>query len=154
MIYLKGDLLSVVKSNNIIVHGCNSRGVMGSGVAKAVREKYPDCFKKYVEDLSYGKKRLGEVSWYQVVPSETIFIGNAITQSDYGRDSSLRYVSYDAIDTCFSDIFHVAKKYGMNVNIPKIGAGLGGGDWSIIEKIIIRNAVKKDFLGELICWEL
>jgi O-acetyl-ADP-ribose deacetylase (regulator of RNase III) len=32
---------------------------------------------------------------------------------------------------------------GKHIGLPKVGAGLAGGDWSIIEKIIIKEL--KDF---------
>ena len=37
-----GDILSV--ANGIIVHQVNAQGVMGSGLAKQIREKYPMAF--------------------------------------------------------------------------------------------------------------
>jgi len=41
MIYRQGDLVMAVEP--IIIHGCNAKGVMGSGVAKAIRAYYPDA---------------------------------------------------------------------------------------------------------------
>lgn len=43
--YKKGNLLDVTKG--IIMHGCNCQGVMGSGVALAVKRKYPLAFDRY-----------------------------------------------------------------------------------------------------------
>lgn len=44
--YRKGNLLDI--TSGVIVHGCNMRGVMGSGVALAIRNKYP--FPKLEQD--------------------------------------------------------------------------------------------------------
>jgi O-acetyl-ADP-ribose deacetylase (regulator of RNase III) len=57
-----------------------------------------------------------------------------MTQEHYGRTGQ-KYVDYDAVQTCFQRLRRIMKE-GDSVAIPKIGAGLGGGDWKIIEKII------------------
>ena len=45
--YKNGDLLNVTEG--IILHGCNGQGVMGAGVAKAIKMKYPEAFTAYKE---------------------------------------------------------------------------------------------------------
>ena len=46
--YRKGDLFQTeIKT---IVHGCNAQGVMGSGVAKIIRDKYPKAYDRYVAE--------------------------------------------------------------------------------------------------------
>ncbi len=40
--YVNGDLFATdIKT---IVHGCNAQGVMGSGVAKSIRENFPKAY--------------------------------------------------------------------------------------------------------------
>jgi len=46
-----GDLFS--NTEGYIVHGCNAQGVMGSGVAKIVKDQYFDAFKRYAECYVY-----------------------------------------------------------------------------------------------------
>ncbi len=60
---------------------------------------------------------------------------NLITQENYGKDKR-RYVSYDAIDVGFKDIFRSLGDSNKCFSIPKIGAGRGGGNWDIISTII------------------
>lgn len=43
--YIKGDLLET--DAPVIVHGCNCQGVMGSGVAKQIKEKYFTVYEIY-----------------------------------------------------------------------------------------------------------
>lgn len=156
MIYKKGNLLDV--NTGIIVHGCNAQGVMGAGVAKLLKEKYPDCFKNYVQDLDFGHG-LGNVSWCWLYCGDShernVCIASCITQEFYGRDPDTRYVSYDAIDDCFYTVFAEASECGWDVHMPKIGAGLGGGDWKIIETII-ETAAAKHGVGsnKIFIWEL
>ena len=74
---------------------------------------------------------LGEI--YPVDFGDKIII-NAITQENYGRDKKIRYVDYNAISKVFKKM---EEQYpGQHIAIPKIGAGLGGGDWHAIEMLI------------------
>lgn len=127
--YVKGDLLTTDIKN--ILHGCNSRGVMGSGVAKLIREKYPAAYTDYkLKYDSYGLD-LGFVVISVQDDGEVIY--NAITQKDYGRDSSKVYVSYWAIAEVFRKIDNL--DIG-EIAMPMIGAGLANGDWNVISAII------------------
>lgn len=126
-----------VKSG-IIVHGCNAQGVMGSGVAKQLRAKYPDIFSSYTKHLEVYKdldvNPLGSVN-YAIIDSGLV-IANAITQEFYGRDGS-KYVSYIAIKECLKSVAEFATARNMSIHIPYlIGAGLGGGDEEKILRII------------------
>ena len=38
-------------TQGVIVHGCNAQGVMGSGVAKQLRAKYPEIYVDYLDGL-------------------------------------------------------------------------------------------------------
>jgi len=127
--YVKGDLFTT--NIKYIIHGCNAQGVMGSGVAKIIRDRYPEAYQEYrrIYDIE-GELDLGDVIWAQ---SNGKWIGNAITQEFFGRETS-RYVSYDAISNA---MWQINKIDGMSeVAMPQIGAGLGGGDWNVIAAII------------------
>lgn len=141
--YRKGNLLDVTEG--IIVHGCNAQGVMGSGVALAIKNKYPEAYIAYLENTKF----LGSCSKEWV--TDDVLLINGITQQYYGKDGK-RYVNYAAICEVFKEAIMQARVYSYSLNFPKIGAGLGGGDWNIIEQLINdcdpHNEVKK------ICWEL
>lgn len=131
--YIKGDLFST--PDRFIVHGCNSQGVMGSGVAKLIREKYPKAYddyrKKYVE--GGNKLDLGILIPSSPQPDKR-FIINAITQGGYGYDGQ-KFASYDAIDMVMKKL-SVVISVDDPISMPKIGAGLGGADWNVVEAII------------------
>lgn len=122
-----------VKSGNLfdnvehgyIVHGCNAQGVMGSGVAKIVKEKYPIAFQQYA--LQYPHYILGEV--IPVVVESNLVIINAITQEFCGTDRV--HADYAAIEQAFKGTKHLASS-GMieskDIHFPMIGGGLAGGD--------------------------
>jgi len=140
MRYYRGDLMKVKRGT--IVHGCNAQGAMNSGVAKDFRAKFPDAYKKYVIDLELFKMELGNISIYHETPELALY--SVITQQNYGRDPSVRYVSYDAIDKAFGNLFQwVNREYA--VSMPQIGSGLGNGCWKAISEIILHNAAKHSF---------
>lgn len=154
-----GNLLENVKTG-IIVHGCNSKGVMGAGFAKAVKALYPDAYTEYKElcdgESYYGIDTLGKIATTPI--NDDLYVISAITQKDFGRENK-RYVDYDAVEECFHSIcktvYEIAEyrafRLGQVQNIvtsyevlppvhfPMIGAGLGGGDWNIISEIIDRT---------------
>lgn len=132
--YIKGDILQTKVKH--IIHGCNSKGVMGSGIAKAIRDIYPKTYQDYNDAYnSYGLE-LGDII-VSVQENERV-IHNAVTQKDYGRDSSRVYVSYWAI----AEVFRKINEWGIReIALPKIGAGLANGDWNVISAIIENTLI-------------
>jgi O-acetyl-ADP-ribose deacetylase (regulator of RNase III) len=66
-----------------------------------------------------------------------LIVVNAYTQYNYGanhKDGVAKPVDYEAITMCMRKM-NVAFK-GKHIGLPKIGAGLAGGDWDRIKKII------------------
>lgn len=132
--YRQGDLFET--DIELILHGCNSKGVMGSGVAKHVKARFPAAFQAYQLWCSRGF-RLGQ---FLAVSDREKTIINAVTQQNYGKvaeqtgPNPVRHVSYDAV----AEIFKSLEQTYPNAQIamPRIGAQLGGGDWSVISAII------------------
>lgn len=138
--YIKGNLLD---HDGPIAHGVNCQGKMNSGVAKAIREKYPEHYRHYKSLINKGK--LTEVGTAFCRPGHVLdntskvtqAVWGLATQKFYGYDGK-RYVNYSAIGRVFKFLDTMYYMYPIKhvLGIPKIGAGLGGGDWSIIEQII------------------
>ena len=135
--YRKGNLFDT--DIKLIVHGCNAHGVMGSGVAKIVRDDYPKAY----EDYKAGYKLARDNGEFALEMGSVIFvetngkiIGNAVTQYNYGGDGT-RYVDYEAISDAMHEIIDYCKDNNLTeFAMPQIGAGLGGGNWEIISRII------------------
>lgn len=157
---VQGDALNVEKG--IIVHGCNCLGVMGAGIALAVKNRYPAAYQAYRKQHENGGAgcglELGSIIPVQVDDAKWII--NAMTQPGVGgnnEDDVLgrclghRAVSYDAVTSCFEDVNVFARGIEhetgecLPIVFPKIGAGLGGGNWAIIESII-DNSIDDRFL--------
>ena len=126
--YIKKDVTTVTKG--IIVHGCNCQGVMGSGVAKAIRDKWPGAFVAYrswCELHGLGEHHLlGGVVWYHV--NDVLHIANALTQHFYGKDGK-RYAEPRAIAMALHQVTSFAEGVKLPIYMPRIGCGLGGLDW-------------------------
>jgi O-acetyl-ADP-ribose deacetylase (regulator of RNase III) len=110
----------------IFVHGCNAQGVMGSGIASLVKKLYPHAYEAYkAEHRDFGLV-LGDVVWAKP-NGGYVYVGNAITQKNYGRDGKL-YVDYNAVVVALEHVAAEARSAKLPVFLPMIGGGLGGGD--------------------------
>lgn len=127
----KGDLISLARGGqfNIIVHGCNCFETMGSGIAKQIREEYPDA---YAADCSYSfAGDIGKLGNYSVMLGKQFNIINAYTQFGFNRGEHrsdvFEYESFALI------LRKLAVKYPTcNFGFPLIGQGLAKGDPIII----------------------
>lgn len=129
---INGNLLSA--RTPFIMHGCNAQGVMGSGVAKALRDYNERIFRDYRRAYETDGLKLGDVI---PVDGGDWIVLNAITQEFYGRDGK-RYASYDAITEAVLNTNTLAS--GQAVAMPMIGCGLGGLRWSVVKQILVEYA--------------
>lgn len=122
---------------DIICHQVNCQGVMGSGVAKQVREKYPEVYKQYKILCDYvknnpKKKLLGARQFIKI--AENKYIINLFAQENYGYDGKC-YTDYDALRKSLEDTKAFFKD--SVIAFPYLmGCHRGGGDWNIVYKMI------------------
>jgi len=133
---MKGNLIDFAEQGvfNVIIHGCNCFHVMGAGIAKEIKCRYPKAYEADITHTIKGDEtKLGHYSYALIETVDRPFtIINGYTQYAYGKGGP--HINYKAIQSVFR---RVAKQYFTSViGYPYIGAGLGGGDWSIIQKII------------------
>lgn len=135
---IKGDLLAATE--DVICHQVNCQGVMGSGVAKAIREKWPEVYKAYhAHVLIHTSDILGSdiLGTNLLVPIENHHraIINMFAQDLYGYDGN-RYTSYDAFYSCLEDIKENVSSH-CSIAFPyKIGSDRGGASWDVIYAMI------------------
>jgi O-acetyl-ADP-ribose deacetylase (regulator of RNase III) len=137
IIFLDNSNILDVKEG-IILQGCNAQGVMGSGVAKQLRARYPVVYTDYLEHVQFynstEEKLLGTTCVSHV--AKALWVYNGITQEYYGKDGK-QYIDYDAITSVVARAVIDGKAMLKDVHIPyMIGAGLGGGDLTKIKTII------------------
>jgi O-acetyl-ADP-ribose deacetylase (regulator of RNase III) len=131
--YVQGDLFEAPE--DLIAHGCNCRNGFGSGVAAAMARKYPKAKAEFHDKFEEDGWRLGDVQFVQLVAKDHKYIANCATQYAY-LPRGVKHADYDAIRTCMEKVKEFAKAKSLTIAMPKIGAGLAGGDWTVIEKIL------------------
>jgi len=128
---IQGNLLDTEIQN--IAHGVNCQNVMGSGVARALYEKWSNVkttYHSFFEHRPVGATNLG-LTQVVVLDDKTIY--NMFTQNYYSN-RSIKNANYAAIAQCFRDLALLSPI--KEIAIPKIGCGLAGGDWNIVKQII------------------
>ena len=132
MKYVTGN---VVEANErYIAQGCNALGVMGKGVAKAIKQKYKKAYNDYKSHILKTDDPLGTANISEQYDGKIIL--NLITQRDYGNDAR-EYASLEAIKNSIIHALSQIKDEITDIAIPKIGAGLGGLKWSDVEQQLI-----------------
>lgn len=134
--YFKGDVLDAPQF--LVAHQVNCKGVMGSGVAKAIRDRHPYVFKTYYEFVRFhkgertapSKALLGEVQY--VFDSGKVFC-NIFSQNEYMPRTEC-HTDYPAMKKAFQTIKNDYPSE--DIAIPRIGCGLGGGDWNIVTQLL------------------
>jgi O-acetyl-ADP-ribose deacetylase (regulator of RNase III) len=135
---VKGNLLDATE--HIIAHQVNCQRKMNSGVAKAIREKYPEVYEKYQNTIP----QLGFVDTIFVVKPDIHFINNMYSQDKYGYDGK-QYTDYEAFRECCKTIVKNCKKSKLSVAMPyKIGSDRGGADWDKIMDILLEEFTDVD----------
>lgn len=136
MKYVNGDLVKTAHEYDVIVHGCNCFNTMGAGIAKTIANKWPEVYEVDCKTKRGDASKLGK---YTMCDVGDVIVVNAYTQHHYG---GYKPVDYNAIQKVMAAIKRdfTGKKIGM----PLIGAGLAGGDWNRIEKIIQKELDGED----------
>ena len=130
-----GDLIK--SDEHVILHQVNCKGIMGAGIAKQIRDKYPEVFADYKEKcLAYFCRLDGLTLLGTVLVSHTLdghIICNLFAQD--GFKSPGRHTDYEALQKCLTKVNDLF--YRQTVALPyKMSCGLAGGDWNIVRKII------------------
>lgn len=141
--YVDGDLLKLADEGNfdVIGHGANCFCVMGAGIAPQIKAKYPEAYEVDCKTTAGDLKKLGTITHTtNTVPT----VVNIYSQFDTkGRKVGRVDLDYSALRSGLRELKN--KFSGKRIGLPMIGAGLAGGDWSIIEKII-----KEEMRGEYV----
>lgn len=120
---IQKDITSV--DCGVVAHGVNCQLKMGSGVALAVRKKWPIVYELYMASPC-GAKMLGTAHIINIRPAfDDLFVVNCYTQNFYGYSGG-KYADVDAVEESLTSVFDIAEEYGLDVYLPEIGGGLGG----------------------------
>lgn len=148
---IDGNLLD--SEAQLILQQVNCSGAMNSGVAKAIREKWPVVYEKY-KDFVMRKcdgELLGYVQPVTINDNQKVF--NLFGQHRYGYDGE-RYTSYDAIDSCLKKTADYCVEHNVaSIALPwHMSCDRGGANWNIIMEMIKQHFEKLDITIEI--WKL
>ena len=145
---VKGSLLET--NCDYICHQVNCMGKMNSGVAKAIREKWPIVFNRYEQlceswhawahahyqedyERCAATEMLGKVQIVHISNNQSVI--NLFGQGTFGYDGK-RYTSYDAFWMGLGEI-RKCVPVGKSIAFPKnIGSCRGGANWNVIKTMI------------------
>jgi O-acetyl-ADP-ribose deacetylase (regulator of RNase III) len=121
----------------IFMHGANCQSMMGAGIALEVRNRLPELYYLDKYDIRTPHQKLGSFSavLLGVGPDQKSKIGvNLYTQFNGGANFDMIAM----INSLNSFILSLHPSLGassdITIYIPKIGSGIGGGNWQKIEK--------------------
>jgi O-acetyl-ADP-ribose deacetylase (regulator of RNase III) len=162
---IEGNLITLALEGNfdVITHGCNCFCTMSAGIAVPMKKNFK-C-DQFPLELSYTKgdiNKLGQIDYHllfkekdeyggkwvkyvdkvEFMTDKKLIVVNSYTQYHYGKnhpDGKQNPIDYEALTLCMRKINN--RFSNKRIGLPKIGAGLAGGDWNIIKKII-QNELK------------
>jgi len=123
-----------------LVNPVNCQGVMGKGLAKEFKKRFPYNFKEYKEACDVGVVRIGRL--YVGKDNGTI-IFNFPTKDEWRKPSK-----YEYIEKGIRDLVKVLKVFPFitSIAIPPLGCGLGGLNWDVVRRMIVNEL--QDGLGD------
>lgn len=144
MEYIKGDATAPRGlGKKIIVHVCNDIGGWGKGFVMAISAKWKQPEEQYRQWYQAQKDlTLGEVQFVQV--EEDLWVANMIGQHKINKDERGNPpIRYEAVEKALEKVAAFAKEGNASVHMPRIGCGLAGGKWELMEPIISRQLSAK-----------
>jgi len=143
--YVSGDLVKDAKKYDAIVHGANCFCTFGAGIALGIAKNFPQAEQVDASTKSGEKSKLGGLT---TSTDGDLTIINAYTQfnpgsQERGEDKERsRYIREWAIRKSMRAI---KKNFsGKKIAMPLIGAGIAGGSWERIERIILEELYGED----------
>ena len=132
--HTKGNLLDLAEAGefDIVVQGCNCFNTMGGGIAREIRERYPNVASVDMETVRGDYNKLG--NWTECDAGETnrFTVINAYTQYNTSRGEDVfEYTAFQLILEKLEHEYPTAR-----IGFPYIGMGLAGGDKDIIIPMI------------------
>ena len=131
--YVIGDATAPQgEGNKIICHICNDMGARGAGFVLALSKKW-----RYPEDR-YRAMPHYELGTAMVLKVEdNIYVANMIGQHmTHPNLKGEPPIRYQAVAEALIKVNKIAKELNATLHMPRIGCGLAGGEWQMIEKIL------------------
>lgn len=123
-----------------IGHCCNCFCTMGSGIARQIRENFPEAYTADCKTIKGDRNKLGKFSvaevWQKTYNLNIKYIYNLYGQYNYGTES--RKLNYEAIYNALESMSANCQNVGvLKIGFPKnMGCTLAGGKWPIVNEMI------------------
>lgn len=140
---IKGDLIYLAKDGyfDVIVHGCNCFCTMGAGIALQIKDQFPEALAADKCTVAGDREKLGGITFAKI---GGLTVVNAYTQYQPGRN-----VDFVAIRMAMRIVRQRFPE--SRIGLPKIGAGIAGGDWESIKQILEEEL--KDLDVTIVEWD-
>lgn len=126
----------------IIVQIVNSSGATGAGFGKAMSKAYPKT-KKYLNAWKDKPLEFKFGGTQTINIEEDLFVFQILAQKGiFSRNGEIP-LKYDYLHVGLQSLFNFANEIGASIHMPYIGAGQAGGNWDIIEGMILHELVNK-----------
>lgn len=131
---IKGDLLTFPNGINTIAHSCNTRNIMGGGIAAKIKKFYPEAYEADTNASKTKENQLGYFSFCKLNSDSKKRIINLYTQQEIGQERMVDYEAfYKSIDYLQRAINSCNNCQDYVLGFPfGISCGLAGGSWNII----------------------
>jgi O-acetyl-ADP-ribose deacetylase (regulator of RNase III) len=127
---IKGNMFN--SKANTLVNPINCVGVMGKGLAKEFKNRFPEMFKDYKNKCDKDKIKVGKVYFYK---TDTMNIINFPTKMHWRPPSSLDWIE-EGLDYLVDNY----QLWGIeSLAIPALGCGLGGLLWEEVGPIMYEK---------------
>lgn len=146
LVYKVANLLDAYEANevNVIAHQANCFHAMGAGIAPLIANRWPKVREVDQATIKGDESKLGHFSMAATLdPDHNIkFVFNLYGQFRPGPDTR-----YDKLEQAMIGMATLlsADKDIMRIGFPKLGCGIGGGDWKVVEAMIIKHFVNQGF---------
>lgn len=139
--YVKGDATNPIGDGpKIIAHVCNDKGGWGAGFVLALNKisyKPMRGYRAMYERRDFYFIPLGVTQLVSL--GNDLYVENMIAQHGTVNELNKQPLSYQALEIALTRLAEDAIDLQASVHMPRIGAGLAGGDWNVIESIINRT---------------
>ena len=131
--FTTGDIFA--QPVDAIVNPVNCVGVMGRGLARQFKHRYPDAFIAYRDACARGQVLPGRMFLFDTGGGRPRWIVHFPTKRHWRNASAI-----GDIDAGLRDLAAAIPRHGItSLAIPPLGCGLGGLDWRDVQPLLTQR---------------
>ena len=146
---IDGNLLDFPNGIDFIAHSCNTQNVMGAGIARQIKDRYPIAYEADCHAMHEDEVGLGSYSFAWTDATQTKGIYNMYSQDKLGGE---RAVDYEGFYLALQNVAnHIEWQDKHDDEISSLGlpwmisCGLAGGSWNVIFSMINDILIDRKF---------